>query len=791
MLANYLKIALRNLYRYKSFSIIAISGLTLGITCCMAIFLYVGHELSYDQYHQKKENIYRLATSFGDSYGAYEGIAKVHGPWGPTAARELPQVENMTRFVPAGQNLFEKGDKKFYEAKGFITDSTVFDIFDFEFIGGKPASALTQPDAIVISESMAKKYFGSQSAIGQTLTIENSREVSVTGVIKDVPLNSHFTFDYLLPMAGYNHPQKDSWEQWNQFYTYLLLRPDADPTRVANQFHDLLSAHLSKESAQSFQPFLQHLTAIHLHSNLFREINANSDITNVYIFAAIGLLVLVISSINFINLTTARALTRMKEVGVRKSTGALRSQLTIQYLSETIVISFIALIIAIGLLVLSLPYFNVLIGKQLSLSSLFEPQFVGVAIGICLVVGFLSGSYPALYLSRLKPSEVLKGKTKTGSRQVARQGLVVLQFAISIFLIVAAITIYRQLEFIQNKKLGFNPSELITIPIQSGTLREKSETVKNELLKLNAIESVSISGGQPGGSDWGIPVLPEGIDPEQAPSTRVLAVDSEFVPTFEMELVSGRNFSKDIASDTAAYLINEEAARQLGWDNPLSKTLSMPAVGRMPGPVIGVLKDFHFRSLKEKIGPVVLFIPPANWFSMYTVRVRSGQMAEGIEGITDVFAQFDPTHPLTYSFFDESYGQLYEAEKRFGKLVGLFTGIGIFVACLGLFSLAAFLIEQRTKEIGIRKVMGATARSISYMLTSDLIRLVLVGFLIASPIGYYVMQNWLGNFQYKIDLSPSLFLLTGVSAVAISGITIAYKVLKAGLTNPVDSLRVE
>lgn len=791
MLTNYLKIALRNLYRYKGFSFIAISGLMLGMTCCLAIFLFVRDELSYDQYHQKKENIYRLATNFGDSYGAYEGIAKVHGPWGPTAAQELPQVENMTRFVPAGQNLFQKGENRFYETKGFIADSTVFDVFDFKFVAGKPSSSLTQPDAIVITESMANKYFGSQNAIGQTLTIENNREVSVTGVIKNVPLNSHFTFDYLLPMVGYNHPQKDSWEQWNQFYTYLLLRPDADPTSVANRFHDLLGNHLSKESAESFHPFLQPLTSIHLHSNLFREINANSDITYVYVFAAIGLLVLVISSINFINLTTARALTRMKEVGVRKSTGALRSQLTLQYLSETVVITFVALILALGLLAIGLPPFNGLIGKQLTLSLLIESQFIGVAVGICLVVGLLSGSYPALYLSRLKPSEVLKGKTKTGTRQVVLQGLVVLQFAISIFLIVAAITIYRQLEFIQSKKLGFNPSELITIPIQSGVLREKSETVKNELLKRSAIESVSISGGQPGGSDWGIPVQPEGVDPDQAPSSRVLAVDSEFVPTFEMELSSGRNFSKDIASDTAAYLINEEAARQLGWDNPLSKTISMPAVGRVAGPVVGVVKDFHFRSLKEKIGPVVLFIPPTNWFSMYTVRVRSEQMEDGIEGINKVFSQFDPAHPLTYSFFDESYGQLYDAERRLGKLVGLFTGIGIFVACLGLFSLAAFMIEQRTKEIGVRKVMGASAQSISYMLTSDLIKLVLTGFLIAAPIGYYVMQNWLGNFQYKIDLSPSLFLITGLSALAVSGITIGYKVLRAGLTNPVDSLRVE
>lgn len=788
MIINYLKIALRNLSRYKGYSIISITGLALGLTCFLAIFLYIQDELSYDTYHQKKNRIYRLATEVtGTTYG---GIAKVNGPWGPTANTELPEVERMTRFVIAGQTLFTKNDLQFYENDGLITDSTVFDIFDFIVINGNSKTALVRPDGIVLTQSLATKYFGDQSPLGKTLTLNNEKEVVVTAVMEDVPSNSHFSFTFLLPMSGYNHPQKDSWIEWNQFYTYLLLKEGASPTVVANKFKDLLPKYLDAERAASNVPFLQQLPSIHLGSHLFREMEANSDITYLYIFSAIGVLILIISSINFINLTTARALNRMKEVGIRKTSGAIQAQLVAQYLSESLIITYASLFISFLLLFLFLPSFNILVNKNFTLVS-GNFYFFGLAVAATTIVGLISGSYPALYLAKQKPAEVLKGKTRSAGNNRVRKILVVVQFAISAFLIISAAIIFQQLNFIQGKNLGFNPTELITIPIQENDLRTKSEIIKEELLSHAAIESVSISGGQPGGNDWGIPISIEGMEPGQVPSLRVLAVDEDFVKTFEMEIIEGRDFSKAFGSDSSAYIINEEAARQLGWTDPLNHSMSMPAVGRPVAPVVGVIKDFHFRSLKEKIGPVVLFIPPISWASYYTVRIKTNQLEAGLETIENTWAKFDPTHPLTYTFFDQTYGKLYDAEKRLGKLVGYFTFIGIFIACLGLFSLAAFMTEQRIKEIGIRKVMGASVKSITFMLAKDLVLLVLVGIIIAIPTGYYTMQQWLGDFAYRINISAGIFVVAALGILTIAILSVGYKVVRAGMSNPVDSLRVE
>ncbi len=788
MLLNYLKIAIRNLKRYKSYSIISISGLTLGLTCCLSILLYVQHELSYDRFHAKNDRIYRLVTGFDDD--TYDGIAKVHGPWGTTALHSLAEIENMTRFVIAGQTLFSNEDLMVYENDGLIADSTVFDIFDFKIIHGNPKTALTQPNGIAISESISKKYFGEENSIGNTIKLNNEREVIVTAILEDIPDNSHLKFTFLLPMSGYDHPQKDSWVQWNQFYTYLLLKEGQDPRQVARKFGALLPSYMDNEAAQNFSPFLQSLTDIHLRSNLFRELQPNSDIDYIYIFSGIGLLILIISSINFINLTTARAINRMKEVGIRKSSGAIKSQLITQYLSESIVVCLVSLLLAVGILYAALPYFNTIIGKKLFIDISNYENFMW-AILITLAVGIISGSYPAFYLANQRPTDVLKGKSKSGGRQLVRKSLVVIQFAVSVFLIISSIAIYQQLNFIQKRKLGFNPSQLVTIPIQNNTLRQQQEVIKNELVRNSAIVSTSISGGQPGGSDWGIPYAAEGISEDELPPMRVLAVDHDFANTFEMDVVQGRNFSKEISSDSIAYLVNEEAVRQLGWDDPLNKSLSMPAIGRPPGPIVGVLKDFHFRSLKEKIGPVLLFIPPSSWFGMYTIRIRANHMENGIDAIEQTFKKFDPDHPFTYSFFDETYGQLYQAENRLAKIVRLFTGIGIFIACMGLFSLASFMTEQRIKEIGIRKVMGASVKSITLMLTKDLLLLVFIGLLIAIPVGYYLIENWLSAFVYRITLGSDVFILTGLFVIVLSWATISYRIVQAGLMNPVDSLRNE
>ncbi|MEQ9591940.1 MAG: ABC transporter permease [Cyclobacteriaceae bacterium] len=786
MIANYIKIALRNLVKHRKHSIISICGLALGLACCLSILLFIQDEFSYDRYHANSDRIFRLATEVDGA--SFDGIAKVNGPWGTTAALEIPEVEAMARFVINGQTLFTKDDMRFYEEDGFYVDSTVFDIFSFEVLSGNLSNALVNPNSIVLTESLAKKYFENQNAIGQSLAVED-KIVEVTAVIKDVPENSHFTFTYLLSMEGYDNPRHNHWTQWNQYYTYLLLAKSADPKLVASKFGQLLPTYIDAEEASSYHPILQPLTDIHLRSHLFREINPNSDLSLIYIFGAIGILILIISSINFINLSTARAMLRSKEVGIRKSNGASKGQLITQYLGESLLLCIVALIFAGVLLFLVLPYFNQLVDKRLHLSIENVP-FIGTAFLIAILMGLVSGAYPALFLAKLKPTAILKGKVHAG-RSKLREALVVFQFAISAFLIIAVSIVYRQLSFIQSKSLGFDPTALITMTIQDNALLEKASVFKETLLQQSLVVNVTISGNQPGGGDWGIPYVAENVDPEVAPPMRILAVDETFIKTFGMELAAGRDFSEAISSDSISYIINEEAAKQLGWDNPLDHRMSMPAIGRPPGNVIGVVKDFHFRSLKEKIGPIMLFMPPASWKPIVNVRIQTKNIEPALAEIEEAWSNFDPAHPFDYSFFDQTYGKLYEAEKRLGKLISLFTGIGIFIACMGLFSLAAFMIDQRTKEIGVRKILGASLQSISILLSKDLVILVLIGFVIAVPAGHYVMQEWLGDFAYRTSISPLIFVITGIGVLAVSWITISFKVIKAGLSNPINSLRVE
>ncbi len=788
MIRNYIKIALRTLLRHKGYSITSITGLALGFACCLVVFLYVQHELSYDKYHANHGRIFRLAT-YGEG-GASDGIAKVNGPWGPTAAQSLPEVEGMTRFLIAGQTLLAHDDKRFYETDGFYADSTVFSIFSFNALQGDLAAALTRPASIVLTASMAEKYFGKTDPIGKTIVIDSEREVAVTAVLQDVPSNSHFTFTYLLSMSGYDHPQKDNWIQWNQYYTYLLLKPETSQDEVARKFERLLPDHVSAEVAGQYHPFLQPLADIHLRSHLFREINANSDVSYLYIFSGIGLLILLISSINFINLSTARAVIRAREVGIRKSSGALRSQLISQYLGESVLLCLFSLVIALVILYTVLPYFNEATDKRLVIDASNISLWIS-ALLIAVVVGLAAGGYPAFALAQLRPAEVLKGRSNVFGKGRVRHALVVAQFAISAFLLISVTVIYRQLRFIQQQKLGFNPSELITIPIHDNIFRTKAEAIRSELLSIPEVESVSMSGNQPGGGDWGIPCVPEGVDPEQVPPIRMLAVDHDFINTFGMEIAQGRDFSREVASDSINYIINEEAARPLGWSNPLSETIGMPAVGRPTANVVGVVRDFHFRSLREKIGPVLFFIPPVEWIGLYTIRIKTEQLEEGLKAIEEKWSALDPAHPFTYTFFDESYGNLYRTERQLGRLIGYFTAVAIFIASLGLFSLAAFITEQRTKEIGIRKVLGASLGSITMLLSRELVGLVIVGFLIATPAGYFLMEQWLGAFVYRTDISPTIFVVGGGAITLLSWLTVSYKVVRAGMANPVNSLRAD
>ena len=786
MLFNNIKLATRSILHKKGYSLTSVFGLSVGLMCCLIIALFVLDELSFDQYHEKKDRIFRLvtATQSGNS------IAKITGPWGMAAKEEIPEVEDMTRIVFVGQMLFSHGDKLLYEDFGRFADSTTFNVFSYKLTEGNPHIALTAPNSIVLTQSLKEKYFGTESALGQSIKLDN-QEFIVTGIMEDVPSNSHFSFTYLLSMASLQHPDKDDWVRWNQFYTYLLLRSNASPDEVASKMKTVLSRHLDPETASGYVPFLQPLTSIHLHSHLFREMSPNSDVAYIYIFSSVALLILLISAVNFINLATAQAATRAKEIGVRKVNGAYRSQLIFQFLTEAALISGLSLIVAHAFTAAMLPLVNELTGKNLMLSYEKFPMAWVVMLSMTALLALLAGGYPAFYLSSLKPTAVIKGKWAPQGSNFVRKGLIAFQFALSSLLVVAAIVIQNQLHFVQTRPLGFDPEQIITIPIQSDIFRTRAEVIRKELEAIPGVVRVSASGNQPGGSDWGIPSLAEGFTNDNMPPMRVMAVDPGFIETFGLEIIQGRAFSNEIASDSSAYLINEEAARQLGWTDPLQKTISMPAVERNAGPVIGVVKDFHFRSLKEKIGPLLFFMPPSGWFSQYSIKLEATHTAQVLKSIEQKWNQFDREHPFIYSFFDEGYNQLYQQENTLARVINYFTGIGVLLACLGLYSLASLTAEQRIKEIGIRKVVGATAGQIVLMLSRQYLSLVVIGFVVSLPIALWMLNKWLEKFAYR-DGFDVLFIVTGCLLLLLTAqVTVGYRSWRAATTNPAKSLRSE
>jgi len=788
MVIEHLRIALRNIRKHKVYSITTLIGLSLGMSSCILILMFSAHELSYDQYHEKKDRIFRMATEVQGTN--FSGIAKVNGPWGPAALEEIPEVEAMTRFVMAGQQLISRNEKRFYEPGGFYADSTVARIFSYQWLKGDPRTALSSPNAIVLTSSLSRKYFSDEEALGATIQVDN-QDFKVTGVLGDVPSNSHFTFSYLLSMTSLQNPQRDSWVEWNQFYTYLLLRDPASPQTVAAKMKSILEKNLDPQMAARYTPFLQPVTSIHLYSHLHREIVPNSDVMYIYIFSSIALLILVISCSNFVSMETAQGASRAKEIGVRKVNGAIRKQLIIQFLSETFVLCIFSLGISTVLAVSALPVLNELTGKNLSIKNFADPLIFASMSGITVITALLAGSYPALYLSALKPVAVLKGKWTPAGSSSLRKSLVVFQFALSSMLVVASVVILQQLHFVQSKNPGFNPEQVITIPIQSDGLRKNYETVKHDLMENVGIMNVSLSGNLPGGSDWGIPCVPEGFTQENAPSFRILAVDHLFIKTYGMEIVQGRDFSEAFASDSATYLINEEAARQLGWTDPLSKTISMPAIGRLPAPVVGVVKDFHFRSMHEKIGPLLFFIPPRDWYTLYSIRIDAQHTSGTLKFIEDKWSAIDPEHPFTFNFFDDFYRSLHQQDTRTARIVGYFTVIGIFLACLGLYSLASYTTQQRRKEIGIRKVNGATTRQIVVMLSKQFLMLVVAGFVLAVPVAWWLLQKWLQSFAYHVSFSLLMVGVCGMLSIAVALATVGFRSLNAAAKNPVDSLRAE
>ena len=806
MLKNYIKIALRNLIRYRTYTFINIFGLAIGIICCLLILVYVQDELSYDRYHKKADQIYRIINA-GTIRGNQIEIPLVSGPWGPAMVEEYPEVLKAVRIKPPDSRwVIEHGDRKFFEKGVYFVDPAFFEVFDVEMVTGDPEAVLNAPYSMVITEEMAEKYFGEEDPVGKIIVGDTWMNFNITGIMKKHLASTHMNYDFLVNFETLNvaiDPVNkqlyygDITTNWQNFrvYTYLLLEKNADPEAVNVKMRTLLEERLGnmfRTAGVELNPYLQKLTDIHLKSNLEGELGPNSDESYIYIFSAVALFVLLIACINFMNLSTARSESRAKEVGIRKAVGADRFQLIKQFLSESLIFTLFASVLACIAVLLLLAPFNAIADKNISVSDLINSQTIILLIGLVIIVGVVSGSYPAFLLSAFRPAEVLSGKMRKGaSSGLLRKILVVVQFSISVFLIIGLSIIYSQMEYIKNRRLGFNKENILAVPLSDPAPRSNYESYKNALLSNSSVLNVSASSTIPGGL-FGIGLLrPLGRPVNENLTVQITAVDYDFLETFGMELQEGRDFSREFASDmNTALLLNEEAVKQFEFDQELEKRLT-PGGGQVVLPVIGVLKDYHFKSLHQKIEPFVLSLGPAQAFTWVFIKTTGASMSRVMQFAEKEWQRINPGHPFDYTFVDNSIAMMYQSEMRLSRLFSIFTGIAIFIACLGLFGLASFTVEQRTKEIGIRKVLGASISGIVIILSKEYVKWIVLANVLAWPAAYVVMNQWLKNFAYRTDIRIGIFFLSAVLALVIALLTVSFQSIKAALADPVESLRYE
>lgn len=808
MFKNYLKVALRNLWKNKGFSAINIIGLSVGIAVCLLITLYVIDELSYDKFNTKADRIDRVDgdIQFG---GNHFILAVAPDPMGPTLKKDFPQIEQYTRFRGYGGFLVKKGTENVQEDNVIYADSTLFDVFTLPMIDGDPGTALKDPRSIVITESTARKYFATISnVVGKNFIINDSGNYKITGVIRDIPKQSHFRYDFFVSLSTSDESRQNNWIS-NNFNTYIVLKKGADPKALEAQFDALVDKYVGpqvkdvlnlnieefKKSGNFDRYLLTPLTQIHLHSNKVAELGANSNIQYVYIFSAIAMFILLIACVNFMNLSTARSANRAKEVGVRKVLGSFKKDLIRQFLMESLLVSFIALLLALLIAILLLPYFNQLSSKDISLSFISVPLLLPTLILIALVVGLLAGSYPAFYLSSFNPAQVLKGKIAGGfKRSWLRSGLVVFQFWISIVLIIGTVVIYKQLNYIQKMDIGYDRSQVLIVN-NTYALGEQAKAFREEIEKLPDVRKATMTGYLPtSGSRSDSPLFPEAtMNQKTAVSMQIWRVDENYVPTLGMQIAKGRNFSKQFLTDSTGIIINEAAAKLLGFKDPLNKSLyylnDFNSKSITTYHIVGVVKNFNFNSLRENVTPLALTL--GNETGSMAVRINAKNAASIISKIEAIYKKMAPGQPFAYSFMDEDFNRIYTAEQRIGNISVTFSIVAIVIACLGLFGLVTYAAEQRIREIGIRKVLGASISSIVGMLSVDFLKLVLVASFIAFPFAWYVMHQWLRDFAYRIDVEWWIFPFAGIIAIFIALLTIAFQAIKAAVSNPVESLRTE
>jgi len=805
MFKSYFKIAFRNLGRNKAFSAINIFGLAIGMATCLVIMLFISHEWSYDRYNKKADRIVRVVFQ-GSIQGEKMAEAHVMPPVAQTLRADYPEVQEATRLRNYGTPRITYKDKSFRENAFAFVDSNFFQVFTLPFLQGDPRTALVEPNTIVISREVAQKYFGSANPMGKILFFKDyNTSLKITGVIDQVPANSHFYFDIFASMASFPEAKSPSW-MTSEFYTYLVLPKGYDYKQLEAKLPQVVEKYMGPQlllamgmNLAQFQQrgnnvglFLQPLTAIHLRSKLKGELGLNGDIQYVYIFGSIAVIMLLIAGINFMNLSTAGAAKRAKEVGIRKVMGSVKGELIHQFLLESVLLTAMALLLAVLLVQLALPIFNDLAGIKLALNITANPWLLPGLLLFGLLVGVLAGSYPAFFLSSFRPVAVLKGRFNSSKKSLSlRSGLVVFQFFISITLIVSTTVVYRQLRYIQNKELGYNNDQVLLIPAYA--LGNKAEAFRQQLRQDPRVVSVSTSGYLPAGpsNNNNFTIFPDD-NPTQLIKTLRYSVDHQYIPTLGMQVVAGRNFSPDFTTDSAGMILNETAANVLGWGkNALghSLTYSNNQGIKTTYRVIGIVKDFHFKSLHEPISPLVMTL--GDNAGTLIAKVKTPDIAGLLATTKNQWHQLTAEEPFSFAFLDERFADAYQSEQKLGKILGIFAGLTIFIACLGLFGLATFTAQQRTKEIGIRKVLGASVGSIVTLLSKDFLKLVSIATIVAWPIAWYGMHQWLQDFAYRIDMSWWIFGLAGFVALLIALLTISLQAIKAAIANPVKSLHNE
>jgi putative ABC transport system permease protein len=795
MIRNYLLLAVKHLRKQKVFSVINILGLTVGITCCFLIFLFILNEMSYDNFHKNGKNIYRVMRT-GDMNGETREIPYLSPAYATALKNDYPDaIEQAVRVMP-DNDLISYKNISYNEKNVYIADSNFFRFFDFNLVKGNAATVLNEPNSIVLTQTTAKKYFGDNDPVGKILELNKEQQLKVTGVCKDVPVNSHLQFDMVISMSTLRSIVSPDWfTQFpsNNLFTYVQLNPAVDPARLKQRFPSFMDKYLGEYYAASgFKMGLtiKPLDQIYFAADAFDNVKHGNK-KMVYVFMSIAILILVIACINFINLATARATDRSKEVGLRKVLGAMRKQLVGQFILESVLYATIACLLSIGLLQLLMPAYSNLLGYELP-AYWTNPWVYVFIVGVIVVVGLLAGSYPALMLSSFSPIDSLKGKLKRGtSGAFFRKALVVFQFGISVLLIVSVVVIMNQMSYVRNADLGFDKEQSMIVKFDNNDIAEHRQQFKNELLNIPAVKNVSLMSGEPGGFHDSY-----GFEAEANPTETYMFntefSDFDFVKTLSLKIIAGRDFSETFGTDSAeAVLINRTAATKLGYtpQQALGKWIRNTTRDSLRRRIVGVVEDYHYVSLKDPIGPLV--ITPGRDRRLALVKLKTDNLQSTISSIKKAYAAAAPAYPFEYNFLDERFDRLYRTESRQQSVLSIFSIIAIFIACLGLFGLASYTAVKKTKEIGIRKVLGSSVQNIVLLLSKDLLKPVLIGTIIAMPVGYYAMNKWLQGFAYRINFHWWMFAIAIVVSVSIALVTVGFQAVKAAIANPVKSLRTE